>query len=355
MALCGFDRSDRATPDRRQQYRVAMANAASSTCWDSSQAVFTTDLKLPDRCQGKVRDVYRLPPTTQGLPIDRLAIIATDRLSAFDVVLPTPIPGKGRILTQIAAFWFRWLEGQGLGPTHLLSTNVSEIPESAFNDTTTGRCDLQGRTTIARACRVLPVECVVRGYLEGSGWSDYQRTGKVCGIELPTGLRRGDRLPEPVFTPATKAEQGAHDENISFDRACSIVGDDAMLEARKRSLAIYAAAWDYAQKRGLVLADTKFEFGFEFGFEFAQDSEDGELILIDEALTPDSSRYWPAREWNPGCVQLSFDKQFVREHLQQLVDEGRWDKTAPGPVLPRSVVEGTLARYHEAAQLLMAK
>ncbi|MCB1282487.1 MAG: phosphoribosylaminoimidazolesuccinocarboxamide synthase [Salinibacterium sp.] len=321
-----------------------MANAASSTCWDSSGAVFTTNLNLLGRREGKVRDVYRLPGEKGGLP-DRLAIIATDRLSAFDVVLPTPHAGKGKLLTGIAAFWFRWLEARGLGPTHLLSTDVDEIPESAFAGSSTTREALRGRVTIARSCRVLPIECVVRGYLEGSGWKDYQRTGTVCGVSLPKGLAQGDRLPEPVFTPATKAEMGEHDENISFERACAIVGEDVMRRARERSVAIYDAAVAYALERGVILADTKFEFGFE-------DSGDDVLMLIDEALTPDSSRYWPAEAWKPGGPQASYDKQFVREYLQKLVDEGRWNKAAPGPELPEQIVAGTLNRYREACDVL---
>lgn len=325
-----------------------MASAASSTCWDSSRAVFTTDLNLPGRVQGKVRDVYRLPGPETG-ETERLAIVATDRLSAFDVVLPTPIAGKGRLLTGIAAFWFRWLEGRGLGPTHLLSTDAGVLPEAAFEGSATTRDDLRGRVTIARACRVLPVECVVRGYLDGSGWGDYQRTGGICGVELPKGLQRGDRLPEPVFTPATKAEQGAHDENISFDRACEAVGEAVMRAARQKSLAIYNAAAERSRERGLLLADTKFEFGFPL--DRAGDAS--ALILVDEALTPDSSRYWPAGGWKPGQAQPSYDKQFVREHLQALVDAGQWNKRAPGPELPDAVVQGTLGRYREAAEILI--
>ncbi len=323
-----------------------MASGTSSTCWDSHSAVFTTDLKLPGLRQGKVRDVYPLPNGPGG--VARLAIIATDRLSAFDVVLPTPIPGKGRLLTSIAAFWFRWLEVQGLGPTHLLSVDERELPDEAFQGARITREDLAGRVTIARACEVLPIECVVRGYLEGSGWAEYQRDGSVCGVPLPRGLKQGDRLPEPIFTPATKAEQGAHDENISFDDACQRVGEAVMTEARRRSLAIYEAGAAYARSRGLLLADTKFEFGFVPGGE----GDAAGLMLIDEVLTPDSSRYWPVEGWQPGGPQPSFDKQFVREFLLRLVEQGAWDKTAPGPALPEDVVRGTLERYRQAHEML---
>ena len=323
-----------------------MASGASSRCWDSGSGVFTTDLKLPGQRRGKVRDVYPLPAGDDGTP--RLAIIATDRRSAFDVVLPTPIPGKGRVLTSIAAFWFRWLESEQRGPTHLLSVDENELPEEAFAGTSVSRDDLAGRVTIARACEVLPIECVVRGYLEGSGWAEYQRTGAVCGVSLPTGLRQGDKLPEPIFTPATKAEQGAHDENISFADACRRVGEGVMTEARQRSLGIYHAGAVYARERGLLLADTKFEFGFTRGNEGDADS----LMLIDEVLTPDSSRYWPLDRWQPGGPQPSFDKQFVREVLLGLGERGEWNKTAPGPELPDEVVQGTLDRYHQAQAML---
>jgi phosphoribosylaminoimidazole-succinocarboxamide synthase len=339
-----------------------MASGASSLRLGSLDAVFTTDLNLPGRVQGKVRDVYRLPPTPvdkdnptepesrsgSGLGSGRLAIIATDRLSAFDVVLPTPIPGKGCLLTEIAAFWFRWLEGRGLGPTHLLSTDASDLPESAFEGVTTTPREIEGRITIARACTVLPIECVVRGFLEGSGWVEYKQQGTVCGIKLPTGLKQGDSLPEPIFTPATKAQQGEHDENITFEQACAQVGEAVMQAARERSIAIYTAAAEHASKRGLLLADTKFEFGFAAG----QEDNPAGLVLIDEVLTPDSSRYWAADRWEPGRSQVSFDKQFVREYLLKLVDAGQWNKTAPGPKLPAELVAGTLDRYTQARDLL---
>ncbi|MEQ8771200.1 MAG: phosphoribosylaminoimidazolesuccinocarboxamide synthase [Phycisphaerales bacterium] len=310
----------------------------SSDCWDAGRAVFDTDLTLPDARRGKVRDVY-------GLPGGRVLMVATDRISAFDVVLPEPIAGKGRLLTAISAFWLRWIEGRGICRTHLVSTDPADVPDGAFGGVTT-RADLAGRIMIGRACRVIPVECVVRGYLEGSGWKDYQRNGSVCGIELPEGLRQCERLPEPIFTPATKAEIGAHDENIGFEAAAAIAGRATMERLREVSLAIYRAACAHAAARGIIIADTKFEFGVPL------DDPDGEPILIDEALTPDSSRFWPADSYEPGRAQASYDKQFVREHLEGLVARGAWDKTAPGPSLPEGVIAGTLARYREAAARL---
>lgn len=312
--------------------------------------VFSTALNLPGRRQGKVRDLYDLP-ARDGAPA-RLLIVATDRVSAFDVVMPTPVPGKGRLLTEISTWWFRFIEGRGLARTHLLSTDVADLPDEAFAGDARvegargdeARRLLEGRVMIGRRCRVVPVECVVRGYLEGSGWADYQSTGAVSGVKLPAGLRQCDRLPEPIFTPATKAPQGQHDENISFERASAAVGEGLMARLRERSLAIYQAAAEYALSRGIIIADTKFEFGLEEGSE--------EPVLIDEALTPDSSRFWPADRYRPGGPQPSFDKQFLREYLQGLVDAGRWNKQAPGPDLPREIVERTLAKYVEARDRL---
>lgn len=319
-----------------------------------ASAVLTSSLALPDRRAGKVRDTYTLPASGDpGTPehAGRILMIASDRISAFDVVMPSPIPGKGVVLTQIAAFWLRWIEAAGLCRTHLLSTDAADIPDTAFGPGATPRADLLGRVTIGRRCRVVPIECVVRGYLEGSGWKDYQQTGRVCGVELPAGLRQCDRLPEPVFTPATKAEEG-HDENISFETAAETAGADLMRWLRERSLAIYAAAAAHALERGIIIADTKFEFGIPIGPDGAPTDE--EPILIDEALTPDSSRFWPADRYEPGHAQPSYDKQFVREYLESLVKAGAWDKTPPGPELPAEVIEGTLARYREAADRLMA-
>ncbi|MFG0283336.1 MAG: phosphoribosylaminoimidazolesuccinocarboxamide synthase [Phycisphaerales bacterium JB039] len=295
-------------------------------------------LNLPLVRRGKVRDVYALGD-------DRLLIIATDRLSAFDVVLPTALPGKGRLLTAISTFWLRWMEAQGLTKTHLLSTDVSDVPAAAFEGkATVGPEHLEGRIMIGQRCRVVPVEFIVRGYLEGSGWKDYQKSGAVSGITLPRGLRQCDKLPEPIFTPSTKAEPPAHDEPISFEQACEIIGGPLATDLRDRTMAIYSGAADYARQRGIIIADTKFEFGQPVG--------GGEPILIDEALTPDSSRFWPADSYEPGHSQPSFDKQFVREYLQTLTDAGKWDKTPPGPELPDEIVEKTLEKYAEALKRL---
>lgn len=320
---------------------------------DASDAVVRTDLPFPNRREGKVRDVYDLPPDPAHK--DRppaLLIVASDRLSAFDVVLPTPIPGKGAILTDISTRWFEFIESRGLAKTHLLSTDADDLPDL----TEAQRSPLRGRVTIGRRCQVIPIECVARGYIAGSGTKDYNRDGAICGIKLPEGLRDGssilEHLGSPIFTPATKAPKGEHDENISFDRACDLVGRSLMQRLRDLTLSIYASAHDYARARGVILADTKFEFGFPVNERGEKISE--ELILVDEALTPDSSRYWPLENWTPGsdAPQPSFDKQFVREHLETLVAEGKWNKTAPGPELPDRVVQGTLDRYEEARRRL---
>ncbi len=309
--------------------------------------MWASDLCLPGARRGKVRDLYRLPDGPDG---PRVLIVASDRISAFDVVLPTPIPGKGRILTSLAAFWLRFIESRGLSRTHLLPGGAEQVPEEAFAGTRTRREDLEGRVTVARACRVIPVECVARGYLEGSGWKEYQATGRVCGIALPPGLRQCDRLAEPIFTPATKEEQGTHDQNIDFDEACRRVGGPLMERLRDATMAIYRAASAHALERGIIIADTKLEFGIPLG-PFPDDSD--VPIVIDEALTPDSSRFWPANEWRPGGPQRSYDKQFLREHLMALRARGEWDMSPPGPALPAEVVEATGARYEEAARRLM--
>jgi phosphoribosylaminoimidazole-succinocarboxamide synthase len=269
--------------------------------------------------KGKVRDVYDLG--------DRLLVVATDRLSAFDVVLPTGIPGKGILLTQMSLFWFRLLAD--VVPHHVLTAAVDEYPVElrAFRD------QLEGRSMIVVKTDVLPVECVVRGYLVGSGWKDYKATGSVCGIALPEGLRESDRIEPPIFTPATKAETG-HDENISFETMAATVGMERAAQARRTSLEIYSRARAHAEARGIILADTKFEFGVR----------DGRLIWIDEALTPDSSRFWPKDGYAPGRSQPSFDKQFVRDYLETL----SWDKQPPGPELPPDVVARTVEKYVEA-------
>jgi phosphoribosylaminoimidazole-succinocarboxamide synthase len=280
--------------------------------------------------RGKVRDVYDLG--------DRLLIVASDRLSAFDVVLPTPIPEKGRILTLLSAFWFEHFAPSV--PHHLLEVIDRRLPPGLDADLGL----LSKRSMLCRKCEVVPIECVVRGYLAGSGWRDYLRCGSVCGVELPAGLKLCGQLPEPVFTPSTKAEVG-HDENISFDQACARVGERVMHTLRERSLAIYSQAARFAAQRGVIIADTKLEWG----------RLDGQLILLDELLTPDSSRFWPMEGYAPGREQDSFDKQYVRNYLQELCDAGRWDKTAPGPELPDAVVRQTTARYIEAYERLTGR
>lgn len=302
-----------------------------------------THLALPLLHRGKVREVYDLG---EG----RVAIVATDRLSAFDVVLPTPIPGKGRVLTALSAWWFRWLEAKGMGPTHFISDRA-DLPPRAFDRPDATEPDhLKGRTTIARRGEIIRLECVVRGYLEGSGWKDYLGSGRVSGISLPAGLRQCDRLPEPLFTPSTKAEPPEHDEPISIEEASRFLGVDLVGDLRERSLAIYHAAAEHAASRGIILADTKFEFAFPLDHEHGS----REPMLADEALTPDSSRFWRADAFEPGHAQPSYDKQFVREYLNGLVEAGSWDKSAPGPHLPQSVITQTAERYESAYRLLTA-
>ncbi len=310
-------------------------------------AVLETHLALPNRRQGKVRDLYDLPAGIDALSTAgaSLLMVATDRISAFDVVMPTAVPGKGALLTELASRWFAFIAERGLARSHLLSTDTDLLTCLSAAD----RRLIAGRSMICRRCRVVPIECVVRGYLDGSGWVDYQRTGAVCAVKLPPGLQRGDRLPEPIFTPATKEAVGVHDENISYERACERVGRDVVDRVRRASLAIYDAAHAFALERGLILADTKFEFGFELD---AGGNPTDQLLLIDEVLTPDSSRYWDAAGWKPGHEQPSFDKQFLREYLNGLVARGEWDKQAPGPQLPPGVVEGTRCRYEEARRRL---
>jgi len=305
-------------------------------------AVFETHLPLRGRRQGKVRDVYELPAVAGQAP--QLLVVATDRISAFDVVMPTPVPGKGRLLTTISVGWFRFLRSLGIVTDHLVSTDVSAI---AGLDGTQ-RAMLAGRSMVCRAARVVQVECVARGYLAGSGWQEYQASGTACGIPLPAGLRQCERLPEPIFTPATKAAEG-HDENISFERMCDAVGGDLAARLRDLTLRIYGAAAEHARGRGLILADTKFEFGFALD---ANGTPTGELMLVDEVLTPDSSRYWPMQGYAPGRDQPSFDKQYLRNWLLAEVAAGRWHKEPPGPELPAEVLKETRAKYEEAARLL---
>jgi phosphoribosylaminoimidazole-succinocarboxamide synthase len=299
-----------------------------------AEALLETRLDLPNRRSGKVRDLYDV--TLDGGE-EALLIVATDRISAFDVVMANGLPGKGVVLTQISRFWFEHF-GAAVDH-HLLSTDPADVPGLSDAE----RASLAGRIMLCRKTEVVPIECVARGYLTGSGWKDYQQTGAVCGIPLPAGMRNGDRLVQPLFTPATKAATG-HDENISFDEAAAAVGRDLMAWLRDKTLEIYGKARDYAQARGIILADTKFEFGRLPGRAAP--------LLIDEILTPDSSRFWPGDRWVPGGEQPSFDKQIVRNYLETLVSAGRWDKTPPGPELPVEVVEQTLARYLEAYQRL---
>jgi phosphoribosylaminoimidazole-succinocarboxamide synthase len=288
---------------------------------------------LTPAVRGKVRDVYDLG--------DKLLIVATDRLSAFDVILPTPIPDKGRVLTQLSLFWFHLLKD--VIPNHVLSATDFPPPFDKFKD------ELAGRSMIVQKTQPLPIECVVRGYVSGSGWKDYRTTGKICGIQLPTGLQESDRLPEPIFTPATKAATG-HDENISFERASSLIGKELAERVRAISLEIYRRAAAYAEPRGIILADTKFEFGIFYQRARERAASD-DLVWIDEALTPDSSRFWPAAHYSPGGPQASFDKQFVRDYLERM----QWPKTPPGPELPPEVVEATRAKYREAYRILAGR
>ena len=281
---------------------------------------------LPLRHRGKVRDVYSIDD-------EHILIIATDRLSAFDVILPTPIPGKGRMLTMISNFWFGRID---FVPNHLqLATKIlNEVLPDA-----TERQPLEGRAVVARKCQAVPVEAIVRGYIIGSGWKDYQRTGELCGIRLPKDLRLAGQLPEPIFTPSTKAAVGTHDENVSFEHVVNRLGSEQANKIRDISLRIYREAAAYALERGIIIADTKFEFGLD---------SDGQLVLIDEVLTPDSSRFWPLDRYQPGLNPPSYDKQFVRDYLETL----DWNKTAPGPVLPQSILDQTAALYREAQQRL---
>ncbi len=277
--------------------------------------------------RGKVRDVYEINES-------RLLLVATDRISAFDCIMPTPIPNKGAILTALSAFWFGHLGH--LTNHHLITNDFEKMPEIVRHNE-----DLRGRSTLVKRTRVFPVECVVRGYLEGSGWKDYKATGKICGHELPENLRQCDKLPEPIFTPATKAAEG-HDENITEAEFAKIIGAQNAEILRSRSLQIYNEASDYALSKGIIIADTKFEFGLD---------AHGEILLIDEVLTPDSSRFWSAETYEPGHAQASFDKQFLREYLETL----DWNKQPPAPVLPDEIVEATTERYLAAYKLLTGK
>jgi len=285
-----------------------------------SSPLLETDLPGLPLKRGKVRDVYDLG--------DRLILVSTDRISAYDWILPTGIPDKGRVLTHVSNFWFQRLQG----PHHLLETDVEKFGLPAEVDLR----PLAGRSILVKKTEVVPIECVVRGYLSGSGWTEYQATGQVCGVRLPAGLLESARLPEPIFTPATKAELGDHDENIAFEQMVERIGGDLAAELRQRSLDLYQQGAEHALSAGILLADTKFEFG-----QIA-----GETILIDEVMTPDSSRFWPADDYEPGRSQRSFDKQFVRDWLT----ESTWDKNSPPPELPADVVAATRAKYVEACE-----
>jgi phosphoribosylaminoimidazole-succinocarboxamide synthase len=289
-------------------------------------ALFESNLRdLPLIGRGKVRDIY-------AVGHDHLLVVATDRLSAFDVVLPQPIPGKGEVLTRVSNFWFA--RTAALIPNHLSGIPVSQVVTDPAE-----LSQLGDRATVVRRLKPLPVEAIVRGYLIGSGWNDYQATGALCGIRLPAGLCQADQLPEPIFTPSTKAAAGTHDENVDFAHIVRLIGAELAAQVRDASLRIYGESAAYALGRGIIIADTKFEFGLD---------DDGRLHLIDEVLTPDSSRFWPADQYQPGISPPSFDKQFVRDYLETL----DWNKTAPGPDLPQSIIERTAAKYREAEERL---
>ena len=291
------------------------------------EALLKTDIPQSNPVRGKVRDVYDLG--------DRLLIVATDRISAFDVIMANGIPDKGILLTQLSAFWLEWLGGTV--KNHLISSSVADLAEPFASH----RDQLERRSMLVKKAKVLPIECVVRGYLAGSGWKEYQQSQTVCRHKLPSGLKQCSKLPEPIFTPATKAEQGEHDENIDFAGAVDAIGADAATYVRDKSIEIYEKAGEYAAQRGIILADTKFEWGYN----------GDEIILIDEVLTPDSSRFWPADDYEEGRDQSSYDKQFVRNYLESI----DFNKQPPGPVLPDDVVMGTRQRYVEAYELLSGR
>ena len=299
-----------------------------STALTPPDALFESDLPSLEKIgRGKVRDLYAID--------DRhMLIVTSDRLSAFDVVLPDPIPGKGRVLTAISDFWFT-------KTSHIVPNHIADLALSDVLPDPVERNQVEGRAMVVKKLNALPIEAVVRGYLIGSGWKDYQETGAVCGIELVEGLRLADRLPEPIYTPATKAEVGAHDENISYETTVELLGEDVAAQARDTALALYRYAAEYALKRGIIIADTKFEFGLD---------DNKQMFLIDEALTPDSSRFWPADSYRPGISPQSFDKQFVRDYLETL----DWDKTAPGPSLPEDITRHSSEKYAEALNRLTA-
>ncbi len=278
---------------------------------------------------GKVREVYAVDE-------DHVLLVASDRVSTYDVVHPTPVPDKGRMLTGLSAFWFDHLDD--LGPHHLVATSLAELPPALGRVAAGAEEELRGRTMLCRRVEIIPFECVVRGYLAGSGWQEYRDTGTICGIEIPPGLREADRLPEPIFTPATKAARGEHDQNVPREVVAEAVGAPLAGELERRAIALYRAGAAHAEDRGILLADTKFEFGLL----------DGEVVLADEVLTPDSSRYWPADSWEPGASPPSFDKQFVRDYATST----GWDRQPPAPALPDEVVAATRERYVQAYERL---
>lgn len=293
------------------------------------QSPIILETKLPGvklHARGKVRDVYAVD--------GRLLFIATDRISAFDYILQSGIPDKGRVLTQLSIFWFNFL--RDLTPTHFITANVDEYPAELRKY----RDQLEGRSMLVNRAEMIEIECVARGYISGSGWKEYQQSGTICSIPLPPGLKESDKLPEPIFTPASKAQSG-HDENISFARTCEMVGEELAAKLRDLTLAIYRRAADYALTRGIIIADTKFEFGLV----------DGRLVLGDEVLTPDSSRFWPADTYEPGGAQLSYDKQFVRDYLESI----HWNKQPPAPGLPAEVAEKTAGKYRQAYSVLTGR
>lgn len=286
----------------------------------------TDFIKLPLHIKGKVRNVYDLG--------DKVLIVVTDRISAFDVVFPNLIPNKGKVLNSISEFWFDY--SKDIIDNHVITTDVSQYPEglSQFKE------ELQGRSMLVKKIKMVEAECIVRGYLEGSGLKDYKETGSICGIKLPEGLKQGDKLPEPIFTPSTKASEG-HDQNVSFEELCDVIGSDLANQLKEKSIALYNKASKYAESKGIILADTKFEFGFA----------DGKLIVADEVFTPDSSRFWDMKEYEPGRPQKSFDKQFLREYLESIT----WDKKPPAPELPEDVIRNTELKYIEAYERLTGK
>jgi len=292
-----------------------------------SDSLYRSHIKsLPLISNGKVRDIY-------GIDDQHMLIVTSDRLSAFDVILPDPIPGKGRVLTEVSNFWFKRCE-------NIISNHLTDISVKDVIKETDELNVLEGRAIVVRKLKPLPIEAVIRGYLIGSGWKDYQATGSVCGIKLPTGLQQAEKLPEPIFTPATKADVGDHDENIDFDETVKLIGKDLAEQVREISLKIYTQAAEYALTKDIIIADTKFEFGLD---------ENDQLVLIDEVLTPDSSRFWPMESYKIGTSPPSYDKQYIRDYLETL----DWDKTAPGPKLPEEVMNNTAAKYEEARDKLI--